>query len=195
LRTQLMTGAVALTLIAAPAFAQVSSGNGTNLLGRGANGSTAQQNSSNNNSQSSRTSDSWKNNMQEKSSSASGERWHDNNTNVRDTTIGGVYADPQIGVYKDTSSTNASSSNNSGNSNGANSASNNGSDASSQGVHLSVPLGTDGVTLGGVQRQSAGGNAYDRSNSSSSDRSSGRATSANRANSGSNQSSSSSTPR
>jgi hypothetical protein len=95
-----MTGAVALTLIAAPAFAQISSGNGANLLGRGAgNGSSAQQNSSTNNNQSSRSTDAWKNNMQEQSSS-SGTAGMTTTPISAIRRIGGIYADPQIGAYQ-----------------------------------------------------------------------------------------------
>lgn len=166
----LMAGAAALALTAGPVLAQgaIGSGNGAGLLGGSNRGGDGAASRSDTNSRSaSRDTASNRSQAGNRNKTDTGSNWHDNSFNQRDTTVGGVYADPEVTLSTNRNANDVSLRNSSsGANNASDNASNTSSDSSGSGVHVGAPVGVDPTTLGGFSGQRAGGSQYDRSRSS-----------------------------
>lgn len=121
--------------------------------------------------QSSQSSKSYRNSSQSDSSRKSGSQYKESSFNQRDTTIGGVYANPQVDSSKTTKSHSRSSETKSGGCGqcgSQNSSSNRAqSDMSKKTFSASFPVAVESTTIGGFSSHKKSGSTWDNRNQSS----------------------------
>lgn len=199
----LMVGAASLGLMASPALAGGqgllgSSGNMGALLG-GPSGGHTQSWGANNGGQkggswkggeSSQSSKTYNSNSETNANRNSGSEYKKSSFNLRDTTIGGVYANPQVDGSSLTKNFSASESNqgggqksghggghyNSGGNHGGGGSSQASANASKKTFSASFPVAVESTTIGGFSSHKASGKTYDNSSYSNKESTSWKAT-------------------